>query len=196
MTIQITINISLEAADIATLLQQFTASLVAPSITALANNHTTLPTPAPQLTATPGVPFIAAAELVEAEPVAAQPVEPKPAAVAKPPKRQAVLSAPAAPPAKKTMTPRLPFDELDSLTRREIKRLSMDGRIPNAKLWDSERDPRLPTMGAILIRYKARSIVELADPFGMEPPLSATRFVVHPNGAPAAPVEAEPVAAA
>lgn len=68
---------------------------------------------------------------------------------------------------------RLPFAELDPLVRSELKRLSMDGRIPNYKLWDSERDPRLPTLGAILARYDVTNLGDFAAFFGMEPPLSA-----------------------
>jgi hypothetical protein len=67
---------------------------------------------------------------------------------------------------------RLPFAQLDALVRSEMKRLSMDGRIPGHKLWESERDPRLPTLGAIISRYKCANLIDLAAHFGLEPPLS------------------------
>jgi hypothetical protein len=67
---------------------------------------------------------------------------------------------------------RLPFVEFDKLVRSEMKRLSMDGRIPSYKLWDSERDRRLPSQAGLLYRYKVGGIGELAPVFGLEPPLS------------------------
>lgn len=63
----------------------------------------------------------------------------------------------------------------------------MDGRIPNAKLWDAERDPRLPTYGAIMLRYNARNLADLAAVMGMEPPLNYSRFTINANGAAIAP---------
>lgn len=116
---------------------------------------------------------------------------------AKPPKRAAALerppapikleavteapdeTAPGAPATNSVITaadekrPRLTFEELDPLVRRELKRLSMDGRIPSYKLWDGERDPRLPTLGALLARYGVTNLADFATFFGMEPPLSA-----------------------
>lgn len=68
---------------------------------------------------------------------------------------------------------RLSVDESDPLVRSEMKRLSMDGRMPNHKLWDSERNPALPTMAAIILRYKCKGLADLADLMGLEPPLSA-----------------------
>jgi type IV secretory pathway VirB10-like protein len=70
---------------------------------------------------------------------------------------------------------RLPFAEFDELVRAEMKRLSMDGRIPSYKLWDSERDRRLPSLAGLLYRYKVGGIGELAPVFGLEPPLSVTK---------------------
>jgi len=70
---------------------------------------------------------------------------------------------------------RLPFAEFDKLVRSEMKRLSMDGRIPSCKLWDSERDRRLPSLAGLLYRYKVGGIGELAPVFGLEPPLSVTK---------------------
>lgn len=89
-------------------------------------------------------------------------------------------------PAKRTYTgDRLPFDQLDPLVRSEMKRLSMDGRMPNHKLWDSERDPALPTLAAIILRYKCKGLADLADLMGLEPPLTALG-----NGRSAALIEA------
>jgi hypothetical protein len=67
---------------------------------------------------------------------------------------------------------RLPFAEFDKLVRAEMKRLAMDGRLPGHKLWDSERKPPLPTLGAVILRYKADGLVGLAEMLGLEPPLS------------------------
>ncbi|TXH52967.1 MAG: hypothetical protein E6Q97_14170 [Desulfurellales bacterium] len=75
------------------------------------------------------------------------------------------------------------FDAFDKLVRAEMKRLAMDGRIPGAKLWDSERDPRLPTLGAVLQRYGTSNLAGLAEALGMEPPLTAKNYTVSVNGA-------------
>lgn len=85
---------------------------------------------------------------------------------------------------KKVMTgDRLPFEQLDKLVRKEVKRLALDGRIPSARLWDSERDKRLPTYGAVMYRYNTRNLAEFATLMGMEPPLSAKKFTINQNGA-------------
>jgi hypothetical protein len=65
----------------------------------------------------------------------------------------------------------LAFTEFDKLARAELKRLSMDGRIPGHKLWESERNPLLPTLGGVLQRYKCATLAELAGLVGLEPPL-------------------------
>jgi hypothetical protein len=67
---------------------------------------------------------------------------------------------------------RLSFAEFDKLVRAEMKRLAMDDRLPGHKLWDSERKPPLPTLGAVILRYKADGLVGLAEMLGLEPPLS------------------------
>jgi len=69
---------------------------------------------------------------------------------------------------------RLPFDELDALVRTEMKRLSIDKRMPGSRLWDEERDNRLPTLGAIMHRYKKTRLADLAEVFGLQPPLSTS----------------------
>lgn len=88
-----------------------------------------------------------------------------------------------APPKKMVTGDRLPFEPFDKLVRKEVKRLGMDGRIPSARLWDSERDKRLPTYGAVMYRYNTRNLAEFAAQMGMEPPLSAKKFTVNENGA-------------
>lgn len=70
---------------------------------------------------------------------------------------------------------RLPFAEFDRLVRSEMKRLSMDGRLPGHKLWNSERNPQLPTMAAVLLRYQANGLAGLAEALGLEPPLSVQK---------------------
>lgn len=70
---------------------------------------------------------------------------------------------------------RLPFAEFDRLVRSEMKRLAMDGRLPGHKLWDSERTPPLPTLAAVILRYKADGLVGLAEMLGLKPPLSAEK---------------------
>ena len=69
----------------------------------------------------------------------------------------------------------IPFAEFDRLVRREMKRLAMDGRLPGHKLWDSERTPPLPTLGAVILRYQANGLVGLAETLGLEPPLSVQK---------------------
>lgn len=68
---------------------------------------------------------------------------------------------------------RLPFDQFDKLVRSEMKRLSMDGRMPNHRLWNDERNVLLPTMAAVLYRYGVTTLVDLAKRLDMQPPLSA-----------------------
>jgi len=70
----------------------------------------------------------------------------------------------------------LPFETFDALVRREVKRLSIDGRIPGHRLWESERDQRLPTLTAVIQRYNVTNLIDFADLMGMEPPLRALPF--------------------
>lgn len=70
---------------------------------------------------------------------------------------------------------KLPFAEFDQLVRAEMKRLSMDGRLPGHKLWNNERDPRLPTMAAVILRYGTTTLADLAPKFGLQPPLSVAK---------------------
>lgn len=68
---------------------------------------------------------------------------------------------------------RLPFDQFDQMVRAEMKRLSMDRRIPSYRLWDTERDSRLPTLGGVIQRYGCTNLVDFAEKIDMLPPLSA-----------------------
>lgn len=70
---------------------------------------------------------------------------------------------------------RLPFAEFDRLVRKEMKRLAMDGRLPGHKLWDNERTQPLPTLAAVILRYRADGLVGLAEMLGFEPPLSVQK---------------------
>lgn len=72
---------------------------------------------------------------------------------------------------------RLAFDQFDLLCRAEMKRLSLDRRMPGFRLWNDERDVRLPTMAGVLARYGVTSLSHLAAKLGMLPPLSATSGV-------------------
>lgn len=55
--------------------------------------------------------------------------------------------------------------------------------MPNAKLWDSERSPGLPTLAAVMLRYKVRTLIGLAGALGLEPPLTAKNYTINQNGA-------------
>lgn len=68
-------------------------------------------------------------------------------------------------------TPPLPFPEFDALCRKELKRLSLDRRLPGRRLWDEERDKRLPTLDAVRMRYRCATMEQLAEELGFAPPL-------------------------
>lgn len=68
---------------------------------------------------------------------------------------------------------RLPFADFDKLVRSEMKRLSMDGRMPNHRLWNDERNVLLPTMAGVMLRYDCNNLIDLAGKLDMLPPLSA-----------------------
>lgn len=78
--------------------------------------------------------------------------------------------------------PQLPFAEFDTLVGKELKRLSVDGRIPSASLWDEHRDPRLPTYGAVMQRYGCTNLATFAEKMGMQPPLTRA-MTINQNGA-------------
>lgn len=90
-----------------------------------------------------------------------------------PEKRPAMLPGEVEKPARMT-SDRLPFAEFDQLVRTEMKRLSLDRRMPGHKFWDGERDKRLPTLGAVLYRYNVTTLADLADRLDLLPPLSVT----------------------
>lgn len=83
-------------------------------------------------------------------------------------------------------TPTLPFAEFDVLCRAEMKRLSMDRRLPGRRLWDEERDKRLPTLDAVRMRYKCSTLTQLAEELGMLPPLHGNIAAPAVNGTTAA----------
>lgn len=88
------------------------------------------------------------------------------------PTQNAVKAAPAAiAKHNKRPVPPLPFAEFDVLCRAEMKRLSLDKRLPGRKLWDEERDRRLPTLDAVRMRYKCATLEQLAEELGFMPPL-------------------------
>lgn len=78
-------------------------------------------------------------------------------------------SAPAIDGVKVESSKRIKFEDFDKLVRLEMKRLNMDGRMPSMALWDSERKPPLPTMGAVMARYGVTRIAELAGKLDMPP---------------------------
>lgn len=69
----------------------------------------------------------------------------------------------------------LPYDEFDRLARAEMKRLSMDNRLPGRVLWDAERDKRLPTFEAVRSRFQCANVAELAEKMDLLPPIHAGR---------------------
>jgi len=69
----------------------------------------------------------------------------------------------------------LPYDEFDRLARAEMKRLSLDGRMPSRVLWDAERDQRLPTFEAVRSRFQCATVAELAGKLDLLPPIHASR---------------------
>lgn len=101
-----------------------------------------------------------------------------PGAFEAPANSAAMVVAPPSPPT--PVTPRrhparLPFEEFDQMVRSELQRLACDGRIPGFSVWDTNRDPRLPTMSGVLQRYNIRRAAELASLVGLLPPLGVRR---------------------
>ena len=176
---QININIQLDPGELADLVRSF-AALITP-IKAIPPEPPTMPpnallrpdTPAP--TSTPVLPAIAPATeatgaiapLGEWTPVATQPErKSKPTAEKRPAEEVGQTE-------KRNYPSRLEFGLFDILVRSEMKRLSLDRRIPSHSLWNAERDQRLPTLTAICQRYDAPNLVALAAKLDMLPPLSA-----------------------
>lgn len=69
----------------------------------------------------------------------------------------------------------LPYAEFERLARSEMKRLSLDGRLPSRVLWDAERDPRLPTFEAVRSRFQCATVAELADEIDLLPPIHVSQ---------------------
>lgn len=72
------------------------------------------------------------------------------------------------------------FIEFDRLVRNEATRLAMDGCMPSAPRWDAERDPQLPSMSAVIGRYRRQfgsisSAAKLASHIGLKPPPRGAR---------------------
>lgn len=78
--------------------------------------------------------------------------------------------------------PTLPFDEFDELVRKEAKRLSISGTLPGYALWNEQRDKRLPTLQAVILRYKASGPADLAKILGYFPPLHTKTAATETNG--------------
>lgn len=171
---QINISIQLDPGELAETVTRLAMLFASPTpLNALPSPDTPAPTSTPVLLAIPPATEAsdAIAPLGEWTPVATQPErKPKPAAE----KRPAVLPGEMEKPKRVNSGDRLKFDEFDTLVRSEMKRLSMDRRIPSHSLWNAERDQRLPTLTAICQRYDAPNLVALAAKLDMLPPLSAT----------------------
>lgn len=174
----ITINIHLDTTDVATL---------GPKLAAITRGLALLQTPEPLEQA----PLHETPVLAPETPASSE--TPKITAIPQPTQSAAM----AVDPPRKASGDRLAFEQFDSLVRKEVKRLSMDGRIPNAKLWDSERDPRLPAYAAVMARYGCTSLASFAEKMGMQPPIGKG-MTINVNGANAvggngsAPVKMEP----
>lgn len=163
---QININIQIDPGELADLVRSL-AGLIAPIPTeppttaqsALLRPDTPAPTSTPVLAAI--------APVGEWTPVATQPErKSKPTAEKRPAEEVGQTE-------KRNYPSRLEFGLFDTLVRSEMKRLSMDRRIPSHSLWNAERDQRLPTLTAICQRYDAPNLVALAAKLDMLPPLSA-----------------------
>lgn len=89
------------------------------------------------------------------------------------PSKQAPTKRPGLLPGDEEQPGRLAFADFDKLVRSEMKRLSMDGRMPNHRLWNDERNVLLPTMAGVFLRYDVTNFIDLAEKLRMQPPLSA-----------------------
>lgn len=102
------------------------------------------------------------------------PVVPVKKVTAAPAKRGAVVAPPtkvAEVEAAEVSSKSIRFEEFDQLVRKEMKRLSMDGRLPGHKLWNDQRQAPLPTLGAVMLRYECKSLEDLAAKLGYQAPL-------------------------
>lgn len=175
---QININIQIDPGELADLVRSF-AGLLAPIPTepptmppnALPSPDTPAPTSTPVLAAIPPATEASDAESVPLVTPSVRKVKPMPE------KRPAVLPGETEKPKRVYSGERLKFDAFDDLVRSEMKRLSMDKRIPSHSLWNAEPDQRLPTLTAICQRYDVPNLVALAAKLDMLPPLSATNGI-------------------
>lgn len=69
----------------------------------------------------------------------------------------------------------------DELVRSEMERLAEHDRMPDHRLWNNERDVRLPTMAQIFSAYGVQNILQLANRLEMRPPLSALGVSPYPQ---------------
>lgn len=173
---QISINIQLDPAELADLVRSLVG--IVPIVPIPTEPPTTpqsvLPSPdTPAPTSTPVLATILPATEVGKAEAAPAVRKPKPM----PEKRLAVLPGEIEKPKRAYSGSRLKLDEFDTLVRSEMKRLSMDKRIPSHGLWNAERDPRLPTLTGVCQRYGVPNLVALAAKLDMSPPLSAINGV-------------------
>lgn len=61
------------------------------------------------------------------------------------------------------------FEEYDRRVRAEMERLATDGIIPSHSCWDREKSPELPTLQAVIFRYRCKNTDELAAKLGLLP---------------------------
>lgn len=61
------------------------------------------------------------------------------------------------------------FEEYDRRVRAEMARLATDGIIPSHSRWDREKSPGMPTLRAVIFRYKCKNTAELAAKLGLRP---------------------------
>lgn len=70
------------------------------------------------------------------------------------------------------LDPKADWAFYDGLVRNEMRRLSVDRRMPGTALWNNERDCRLPTMAGLVAAYDVADVKELATKLNMPAPLS------------------------
>lgn len=100
---------------------------------------------------------------IEADRAARSQAQPEPA------DEEQIDSTPAPePPAQKT-TGRLPQAEFDQLVHSELHRLAKNGVMPGHAKWKAARDPRLPTLDAVLKRNLMTSLAQLGARVGLQP---------------------------
>lgn len=65
----------------------------------------------------------------------------------------------------------LSWDLFDALVRKEVDRLApVPGQMPSHAIWNTQRDPQLPTLTTIQTRYGVPSVEALAQLLGFTPP--------------------------